>query len=86
MTEEHPRKRYPRHHPLYVRQVRRVPSKYRGVRYCLKTKAWRAKLKAFSDVVLCEYFATEIEAARAYDKAALMIHKNNAILNFPEDV
>lgn len=77
-------KRYPRGHPLYVRQTKRIPSKYRGVRFWIPLKLWRAKLKDGGTVVHVSYHETEVEAARAYDEAAKARNIRLGVLNFPE--
>ncbi|MGB7582292.1 MAG: HNH endonuclease [Sedimentisphaerales bacterium] len=63
-------------------------SKFKGV--CLPknsrgTKPWRGYIKTNGRRISLGYFATEIEAAKAYDAAARMYHKEFARLNFPEE-
>lgn len=54
-------------------------SSYLGVVYN-KSKGWSAKLKE----IHLGSFLTETEAAKAYDKKAIELHGDKAILNFPE--
>jgi|ERR1035437_1806585 hypothetical protein len=47
-------------------------------------KQWRAKIthnKVFTNI---GYYSTEIEAAKAYDEAAVRLHGQFASINFPE--
>lgn len=67
-TSEKP-KRYPRGHPMYVRQVRRVKSSYPGTRFCQKTKLWRAKIKVNGVNFVLGYYEFERDAAKAYQAA-----------------
>ena len=60
-------------------------SSYKGVSYDRFTSKWRAQLKVNNKHVLAKRFATEIEAAKAYDKAAFEAWGEFATLNFPED-
>ena len=58
-------------------------SKYRGVSYNKKKKRWRAQLSINNKKKQIGYFRDEIEAAKAYDKAAKRYYGEFAILNFP---
>jgi hypothetical protein len=62
-------------------------SKYRGVSWDKHQKKWRAVLKYRQKgrpiIKYLGYYYDEIEAARAYDIAALKYHKIFANLNFP---
>ena len=60
-------------------------SKYRGVTWHKISKKWFAQLSVNNKRVLRRRFATEIEAAKAYDKAAFEHFGEFATLNFPED-
>lgn len=64
-------------------------SKYKGVMYTKSTAKgkeywyWCAKLKKHGVLMLNKRFATELEAALAYDEAAKIHHGEYARLNFP---
>jgi hypothetical protein len=60
-------------------------SKYKGVTFDRrsKNKKWRAVLCADGKFIRLGYFADEVEAARAYDRAALKYKGEFAVLNFP---
>jgi hypothetical protein len=60
-------------------------SKYMGVYYAKDTGKWRAKIKHNKKTFHLGRFVNEIDAAKAYDQAALKYHKEFARLNFPEN-
>lgn len=59
-------------------------SKYKGVSWHKQHKKWRASIVISYKRIHLGYFDNEIDAAIAYDKAALIYHKEYANLNFPE--
>jgi hypothetical protein len=69
-------------------------SQYKGVtlasRFCGKGSDWRLRAKynwvAVIGKQLLGYFTDEIQAALAYDEAALELYGEFALLNFPEEV
>ncbi len=67
--------RYPR---------RNTSSKYRGLWYNKKKKRWRAQITLNNKKKQIGYFKNEIDAAKAYDKAAKKYFGDFAILNFEE--
>ncbi|MGA2092181.1 MAG: HNH endonuclease [Sedimentisphaerales bacterium] len=64
-------------------------SKYIGVNWSKQHKKWRVAIqyrqKGWPVTKFLGYFCDEIEAARAYDIAALKYHKVFAHLNFPRE-
>ena len=58
---------------------------YRGVRANTNSTRYSAVIMVDYKVVHLGSFDTSIEAARAYDAAALKLHRNFATLNFPNE-
>jgi hypothetical protein len=58
-------------------------SRYRGVSFSKRKQKWFAAIRANGKKIWLGYFKTEIDAARAYDRAAREYHKEFASLNFP---
>lgn len=56
-------------------------SKYKGVSFCKREKKWRLQVVKNNKVVARGYFNTEIEAAKAYNKAAQELFGEYAKLN-----
>jgi hypothetical protein len=59
-------------------------SKYKGVSFNNRKKKWIAQIRFNSKHKFIGYFDNEIEAAKAYDKAAKQFHGEFAVLNFKE--
>ncbi len=62
-------------------------SKYKGVslrKSCI-SKPWRASITRNKQTIQLGFYTTEIEAARAYDKAAIELFGEFAWLNFPQN-
>lgn len=60
-------------------------SGFRGVSWCKTGQKWLAYIYNFSTRYHLGMFTCKIEAARAYDLAALQLHETEAKLNFPQD-
>lgn len=59
-------------------------SGYKGVSYCRQTSRWKAQIKFEGRAVTLGRFDTAECAAMEYDKAARLIHREFARLNFPK--
>lgn len=60
-------------------------SKYRGVSRCSNDVKWQARIRIGTVVKYLGRFNEQIDAARRYDKAAKVYHKERAIYNFPNE-
>jgi hypothetical protein len=63
----------------------RGASRYKGVGFHALNGRWRARIKTDLGSVSLGVFATEADAARAYDAAARKYHGEFAYLNFPDE-
>jgi len=70
---------------LYNRKKRSgaTQSKYKGIYWRKKNRKWQAQITFERKRICLGYFRNEIEAARAYDRAAMKYHGEFASLNFP---
>jgi hypothetical protein len=63
------------------KRTAKCTSQYKGV-YFTKDKRWMAYINVNKSRTVLGYFGTELEAAQAYDRAAIQHHKEFAFLNF----
>lgn len=63
------------------RKVKNSSSKYLGVTFHKRDKKWQAQIKTNKKPIFLGYFKTEIDAAKAYNSAALKYHGQFAKLN-----
>ena len=64
--------------------ARSATSKYKGISWDASTKKWAASIQAYNRKRHLGCFNNEIDAAKAYDKAARKYHGEFAALNFKE--
>jgi hypothetical protein len=65
------------------RRLSHRTSRYKGVHWHKRLKKWAAQITANKKTHHLGYFTNEIDAAKAYDKAAKKYHGDFAALNFP---
>jgi hypothetical protein len=65
-----------------IRTMNPGSSKYKGVSWYTRDKVWAVKIMVDGKTIRIGYFRNEIEAAKAYDKAAKKYHGEFAALNF----
>lgn len=67
-----------------TRSLRKSSSKFKGVSYFKKNGKWRASISFKGKFISLGYFINEVDAAIAYDIAALKYYKDFGCLNFPD--
>ncbi len=60
-------------------------SRFRGVTFKKHIRKWAARIKYLGKEIYLGVFDSEIDAARAYDRAAIKYHGEFARLNFPRE-
>lgn len=66
-----------------LHNIRHKTSKYKGVHWRKRSKKWAAAIRCNNKTYHLGYFHDEIQAAKAYDRAAKKYHGNFASLNLP---
>ena len=66
------------------KRSRTTQSKYKGIHWKKRNRKWQAMITVESKRIYLGYFRSEIEAAKAYDRAARKYHGEFASPNFPE--
>ncbi|MBN2130267.1 MAG: HNH endonuclease, partial [Sedimentisphaerales bacterium] len=64
----------------------RASGRFKGVYYDKRRRTWYARICHNGKSIHLGTFGTEIEAARAYDKAAMELFGEFACLNLPDEV
>ena len=59
-------------------------SKYKGLEWDRTQRKWKARIQINNRKIYLGSFTSEIDAARAYDRAAMKYHREFANLNFPQ--
>ena len=65
-------------------RAKKGSSIYRGVYYGKRERKWHAAICFNGKRMHIGYFTDELDAAKAYDAAAQIYHKEFAVLNFPK--
>ena len=73
---------------MYHRKKRSgtTQSKYKGIYWRKKNLKWQALITFEKKRIYLGYFRNEIDAAKAYDRAARKYHGEFASLNFPQSL
>jgi hypothetical protein len=68
------------------RKTKNTSSHFMGVSFYKRLGNWTACINVAKKRIFLGYFDSEIDAARAYDQAAMKYHGEFARLNFPQDL
>jgi hypothetical protein len=68
-----------------IKTRRKTSSKFIGVSWDKRSRLWAAYVGHLYKKIFLGYFKNEIDAARAYDRAAIKYHGEFARLNFPRE-
>ena len=64
--------------------MEKPPKKYRGVSWHKRYHCWRVKIGSHGRHVFLGNYQDPATAARVYDAAAMILHRRDAVLNFPD--
>lgn len=64
--------------------LKNCSSKFKGVGWHKRVGKWQARICAYGKSRYVGHFSDEIEAALAYDREAINLHGEYAVLNFPK--
>mmetsp|Transcript_12622 Transcript_12622/g.31025 ORF Transcript_12622/g.31025 Transcript_12622/m.31025 type:complete len:273 (-) Transcript_12622:559-1377(-) len=79
------RKRHPKSPSKNIGSELKITSKYTGVSYHANRGKWQVKIRSNGKQKHLGYFEDEIEAARAYNRAAREVHSNPKLNVIPEE-
>lgn len=57
--------------------------RFKGITFAKNANLWRARIHVHGKTIQLGYFQSDIDAARAYDRAAIQYFGEFALLNFP---
>ena len=69
----------------FCRKKMVAASAFKGITFHRQSKKWRSQISFAGKQIYVGSYPTELEAAKAYDKKAIELHGDKAILNFPNE-